>query len=141
MAPMPAFMPIAWRIGPFTTAIDATALELLPRAVTPVAARARITGKYSGRAPDITAFTATFSTVYCQYSRKCGRAHPAHDLVGLAAGVGQHGRHALFGRQHDGEPVGPAVVEEQPLEVLRGVGFDEPWRRAVETRSARSPPR
>ena len=39
--------------------------------MTPVAARARITGKYSGRAPDITAFTATFSTVYCQYSRKC----------------------------------------------------------------------
>ena len=71
MAPVPAFIPIAWRMGPFTTAIDATALELLPRAVTPVAARARITGKYSGRAPDITAFTATFSTVYCQYSRKC----------------------------------------------------------------------
>ena len=44
---------------------------VLPRAVTPVAASARITGKYSGRAPAMTAFTATFSTVYSQYSRKC----------------------------------------------------------------------
>src|SRR5204863_6691322 len=71
IAPVPAFIPISRRIGPFTTAIAATALEDDPRAVTPVAASARITGKYSGRAPAITAFTATFSTVYCQYSRKC----------------------------------------------------------------------
>jgi len=46
-------------------------LELLLRAVMPVAASARITGKYSGRAPAITAFTATFSPVYSQYWRKC----------------------------------------------------------------------
>ena len=38
--------------------------------MTPVAPSARITGKYSGRAPAMTAFTATFSTVYSQYSRK-----------------------------------------------------------------------
>ena len=57
-------------MGPLTTAIDAIALELLLRAVTPVAASARITGKYSGRAPAITAFTATFSTEYSQCSRK-----------------------------------------------------------------------
>src|SRR5438046_10052968 len=44
---------------------------VLPRALAPVAASARITGKYSGRAPAMTAFTATFSTVYSQYSRKC----------------------------------------------------------------------
>jgi hypothetical protein len=71
MAPVPAFIPISCRMGPLTTAMDAMALELLLRAVTPVAARARITGRYSGRAPAITAFTATFSTVYSQYSRKC----------------------------------------------------------------------
>src|SRR5207244_5621547 len=70
-APVPAFMPISRRIGPLTTAMHATALEELPRAVTPVAASARITGRYSSRAPAITAFTATFSTVYSQYSRKC----------------------------------------------------------------------
>src|SRR6266849_3782570 len=64
-------MSISPRTGPLTTAIDAIALELLPRAVTPVAARARITGKYWGRAPAMTAFTATFSTVYSQCSRKC----------------------------------------------------------------------
>jgi len=71
IAPVPAFIAISRRIGPLTTAIVAIALELLPRAVTPVAASARITGKYSGRAPAMTAFTATFSTEYSQYSRKC----------------------------------------------------------------------
>ena len=45
-------------------------LVVLPRALTPVAASARTTGKYSGRAPAMTAFTATFSTVYSQASRK-----------------------------------------------------------------------
>jgi hypothetical protein len=45
MAPIPAFMPISVRIGPFTTAIAAMALELLLRAVTPVDASARMTGK------------------------------------------------------------------------------------------------
>src|SRR5919199_6013410 len=77
IAPVPAFMPISPRIGPFTTAIAATALEDDPRAVTPVAASARITGKYSGRAPAITAFTATFSTVYSHASRNSvGRMWP-----------------------------------------------------------------
>ena len=38
-------------------------------AVSPVEASARMTGKYSGLAPAITAFTATFSTVYSQNSR------------------------------------------------------------------------
>src|SRR2546423_6557736 len=46
-------------------------LELERRAVMPLVAMARIPGKYGGRAPAITAFTATFSTVYSQYSRKC----------------------------------------------------------------------
>src|SRR5437867_6906562 len=40
----------------------------MPRALAPVAASARITGRYSRRAPAITAFTATFSTVYSLYS-------------------------------------------------------------------------
>ena len=69
-APMPAFISIWWRIGPLTTAMAAIELVVLPRALTPVPARVRITGKYSGRAPAITALTATFSTVYAQASRK-----------------------------------------------------------------------
>jgi len=55
-------MPISWRIGPFTTTMFAEELVVLPRAETPEAASARITGRYSGRAPAMTAFTATFST-------------------------------------------------------------------------------
>src|ERR1700688_3126705 len=69
MAPTPKFMPISWRIGPFTTTIIADELELDERAESSEAASARITGKYSGRAPAITAFTATCSTVNSQAAR------------------------------------------------------------------------
>jgi hypothetical protein len=69
MAPVPEFIPISLRIGPLTTTIAAIELVVLPRALTPLDASASITGKYSGRAPAITALTATFSTVYSQYWR------------------------------------------------------------------------
>ena len=69
MAPMPQCMPICWRTGPLTMAGAAQLVVLLWRAVMPLAAIARMTGRYSGRAPAITALTATFSTVYCQNSR------------------------------------------------------------------------
>ena len=62
-------MPISVRIGPLTTAIAAIDEVLLIRAENPLEARARITGRYSGCAPAMTAFTATFSTVNCQASR------------------------------------------------------------------------
>jgi hypothetical protein len=76
-APVPLFMLISWRMGPLTTAIAAAELVVLPRAETPLAAIARITGKYSGLAPAMTALTATFSTVYSQNSRNCvGRMCP-----------------------------------------------------------------
>src|SRR5450631_704631 len=66
---MPQFIPISLRIGPLTTTIAADELEVEPRADTSDAASARITGKYSGLAPAMTAFTATFSTVYSQATR------------------------------------------------------------------------
>ena len=62
-------MPISWRTGPLTTTIIAEELELDERADSSEAASARITGKYSGRAPDITAFTAACSTVNSQAAR------------------------------------------------------------------------
>src|SRR5438132_898745 len=74
---MPEFIPISFLIGPFTTVSVANELVLLDRAVMPLAASARITGKYSGRAPAITALTATFSTVNSQNSRNAvGRSRP-----------------------------------------------------------------
>src|SRR6266568_6149751 len=77
MAPVPEFILTLSRIGPFTTTIAAIELVVLPRALTPVAAKARITGKYSGRAPAMTALTAIFSTVNSQASRKLvGRRRP-----------------------------------------------------------------
>ena len=69
IAPMPQFMPISCRIGPLTTVITDAELEVLPRALMPVEASARMTGKNSGRAPAITALTATFSTVYSHRPR------------------------------------------------------------------------
>ena len=42
---------------------------LLIRAENPLEASARITGRYSGLAPAMTALTATFSTVNCHASR------------------------------------------------------------------------
>jgi hypothetical protein len=77
IAPMPQFMPISWRIGPFTTVITEAGLDVLARAEMPVAARAKMIGKYSGLAPAITALTATFSTVYSHSPRfGVGRIRP-----------------------------------------------------------------
>ena len=67
---MPSPMPISLRIGPLMSEIIANEFVLLERDVWPVAASARMTGRYSGRAPAMTALTATFSTVNSQNSRK-----------------------------------------------------------------------
>ena len=67
-APIPEFIPISFRIGPLTTTMLPIEDMLDWRPESPVDARARITGKCSGAAPAITAFTATFSTVDSQYS-------------------------------------------------------------------------
>jgi hypothetical protein len=69
IAPVPQFILISLRTGPFTTTIAEEELDVDPRALTSEAASARMTGKYSGRAPAITAFTATLSTVYSQWPR------------------------------------------------------------------------
>src|SRR5215510_10904074 len=74
---MAVFIPISRRIGPLTTDSVANDVLLLDLADIPLAASARITGRYSGRAPAMTAFTATFSTVNSQYSRpEVGRRRP-----------------------------------------------------------------
>ena len=62
-APIPVFIPISLTMGPFTTTILAKEEVELNIDVTPLDAIARMTGKYSGFAPAITAFTATISTV------------------------------------------------------------------------------
>ena len=70
-------MPISSRIGPLTIAIVANDVVELERPVMPLAIAARMTGRYSGRAPAMTALTATFSTVNSQNSRNAvGRRRP-----------------------------------------------------------------
>src|SRR6516164_525880 len=106
---IPASMPISRRIGPLTTEIVANEVVLLARAVWPLAARARITGKYSGRVPAITALTATFSTVNSQNSRKrAGRSRPT-TLSGGWRPL-EHFLNAFLGRKHNGQKIRPAVV-------------------------------
>src|SRR3954464_15189029 len=56
-------MPISLRTGPLTIDIDDAEDDVEERADSSVEAIARITGRYSGRAPAITALTATCSTV------------------------------------------------------------------------------
>ena len=74
---MPQFMPSSCRTGPLTTHIAAAELVVEPRALAPVDMTASTTGKYSGLQPAMTALTATFSTVYSQYSRNpVGRMCP-----------------------------------------------------------------
>src|SRR5690242_18076003 len=74
---MPELIPTSFLNGPFTTVIVAKELVLLDLAETPLAASARMAGKYSGFAPAITALTATFSTVNSQNSRNAvGRRRP-----------------------------------------------------------------
>ena len=70
-------MPSSLRIGPFTSEIVAHDVVLLERAEMPVEAIASTTGKYSGLAPAMTAFTATFSTSNSHASRNAvGRIWP-----------------------------------------------------------------
>src|SRR5687767_2378373 len=77
MTPIPVFIASSLRIGPLMTGIVANDVVLLERAVMPLDASARMTGKYSGRAPAMTALTATFSTVNSQASRNTvGRSRP-----------------------------------------------------------------
>ncbi len=76
---MPLFIPISWRIGPLTRTMLPIEDMLLWRPVSPLEARARSTGKCSGEAPAITAFTATFSTSKCQNSMPIvGRSLPTN---------------------------------------------------------------
>jgi hypothetical protein len=44
----------------------------------------------------------------------------------------EHRLDARLGRQHDRQHVGPAVRFEQPLEVVFGIGLDQPRRRPLE---------
>ena len=110
----------------------AAELVVLPRALAALAAMARMTGKYSGSQPAMTALTATFSTVYSQASRKCvGRMWPTTSS-GLWLVAASIVRDALFGRQHDGQHVGPVVVEEQLVQIGLGLRLDQPRRGPLE---------
>ncbi len=61
-------MPISLRTGPFTTIMLAKEVVELGKEGRPEAPRARMTGKCSGRAPAMTAMTASLSTVYLSRS-------------------------------------------------------------------------
>ena len=55
-----------------------------------------------------------------------GHGHPADDLLGVGRGAGEHVGHALLGGQDDGGAVGPAVLQEEPVQALFLVGLEQP---------------
>ena len=129
---MPEFMPISLRIGPLTTEIVAKELVLLDRALTPLAASARITGKYSGRAPGHDRVHRHLLHGELPELAKGRRAQPSHDLVGWMARAFEHRLDARLGRERDRQEIGPAVLLEQPVQALFGVWLEQPRRRALE---------
>ena len=62
-------------------------------------------------------------------------AHAADHFVGWLARRLEHRRDALLGRQHDGQKIGPAIVEKQLAKILFGVRRNQPRRRALERRT------
>ena len=129
---MPEFMPISLRIGPLTSAMVANDVVELERPVMPLASAARMTGRYSGLAPAMTALTATFSTVNSQNSRNAvGRRRPTTSsrarLVPASIASTRSSVGSTIGRKSR-----PALLDEQALEVLLGVGVEQRRGRAVE---------
>ena len=131
---MPQFMPISLRIGPFTTTIaDGRARGR--------AARRHLRGRERENDREIFRPGARHHRVHRHLldgvfpgDAEFGRLHAADDLVRLAAGARQHLGDALLGRQHDRQLVGPVVVEELALQIVFGVGLDQPRRGALERR-------
>jgi len=54
-----------------------------------------------------------FDRAFDEVGRHCG-----DDLVGRARAAREHGQHALLGRWHDGQAVGPAAREDRLVLVL-----------------------
>ena len=123
-APQPALMPSRRRRGPLTIRSGATFSSVVctPRRLKAgssiASTAASTTGKYSGRQPAITALAATFSTV----ATPAQRLHLTERGVGARAGWREHlSMRAKRGR-HDGQPVGPAAQQEEPVDLGRRIG-------------------
>ena len=97
-----AFMPISSRIGPLTIAPPANDVVELERAVTPLAAIARITGRYSGlRAGHHRVDGDLLDRELPELAIGRSDAGLPDDLVGVVARAGEHRLDALLGGQHD----------------------------------------
>ena len=114
-APIPEFIPICLRIGPFTSTM--LALEVVESIYGTWLASARITGRYSGLAPAMTAMMATFSTVNGRIVSK-GTGVFFNQFIRLVAGAFQHRGHSLCCREYDWIIVGPVLVLKQALQVI-----------------------
>ena len=123
---MPEFMPIWSRMGPFTTTILAKEVVEVKSEVTPVDAMAKITGKYSGFAPAMTALIATFSTVYSHASWGGRWAHLGHHLIGSVTCSLEHLGNLLLRGKYDRKTIRPPILEEELLQILWGIRPDQP---------------
>jgi hypothetical protein len=105
---------------------------VLPRALAPVAASARITGEIFWFGASHDGVDRHLLDRVLPVLAEMRSAHVPDHFVRLATGVGQHGRHALFGGQDDRQVIGPEIVLEQAVQVLLGIGFHQPGGRALE---------
>ncbi len=116
-------MPIARVPGPLATITGPTGIVvastpwMLNSSVQIASITVSTHGRCSGRQPAITAEMATFSTVTS--TRSGGTV--ATTSSGSARGAVEHPQHALLGRWHDGQAVGPAAREHR-LDVVLELG-------------------
>ena len=129
---MPEFIAISLRIGPLMTGIVANEVVLLDRAVMPLAASARMTGKYLGPRTRHDGIDRHLLHGEFPGLAEHRRAEPSDDLVRRMARALEHRLDARLRRQHDRKHVRPVVLLEQPLEVVFGIGLHQPRRRSLE---------
>ena len=119
---MPEFMPISLRIGPLTIAMVAKDVVELERPGHPAGQRGQDDRQVLGPGARHDGVDRDLLDGELPELAEGGRAHAPHDLVARAARAGQHRLDALLGREDDRQEVGPALLDEQALEALLGIG-------------------
>ena len=125
---MPAFMPISLRIGPLTTEIVAIDVVLLERAVMPLDGERQDHRQiFRPRTRHHRIDRHLLDRELPEFAER-GRPQPSDHLVRRMARALEHLRDALFGRQDDRQAVGPVILDEQALEIVLGIGLEQPRR-------------
>ena len=119
-------MPSRWRIGPLTIItgeapmVVAITPWMLNSSVQTASSAAITTGRYSGRHPARTAFTATFSTVA---GAMFGGTVATTDC-GSRRVPSRHAHHPFRRGRHDGQAIRESLVEQKLVHIVRRGDFN-----------------